>query len=109
MKSMAYCGRKTEIVEHVSNNLVSIFLIKYVKYGQWVVAVLASCMCNGCGLNVRLEDPLVAGMFILQCSYSVNYINTGSGAFITYVVIMHNGFKIWFRCEQTILLQVLTL
>jgi hypothetical protein len=57
-----------------------------VKYGEWVVVVLASCMYNECGLNVRLEDSLVAGMFILQCSYSVNYINTGSDAYITYVV-----------------------
>jgi hypothetical protein len=67
------------------------------KYGQWVVVVLVSCMYNGGGLNVRLEDSLVAGMFILQCSYSVNYINIGSGAYITYVVVMHNGFKILFK------------
>lgn len=60
-----------------------------------MVAVLVSCMYNGCGLKVRLEDHLVAnGMIILQCSSIMSYINTGSGALIPYVVVMYNGFII---------------
>jgi hypothetical protein len=66
-----------------------------VKYSQWVVAVLAFCFYNGCGLEVSLVDHLVAnGMIILQRSSTTSYINTDSGGYITCVVIMHNGFKI---------------
>ena len=65
------------------------------KYGQWVVAVLASCIYNGCGLKVRWEDHLVAdGMIILQRNSATSYIGTGSGAYVMRVVIMHNDFKI---------------
>jgi len=75
-------------------------LTKYVKYGQWVVAVLAACIYNGCGLKVRLEDHLVAnGMIILQHTSTLSYINTGRGTFMTCDVIMHNGFKI---CQSLI-------
>ena len=46
---MAFCGGETEIVEHVSENIVSKFFGRMCEYGWWVIAVLASCIYNGCG------------------------------------------------------------
>jgi len=49
MKYMAFYGGKTEIVEHLLENLVSKFFDRICECGWWVIAVLASCIYNGCG------------------------------------------------------------
>jgi hypothetical protein len=45
--------KKMEILQHISKNSVSKFVEKYMKCGQWVVAVLASYIKYGQWLQVK--------------------------------------------------------